>query len=184
MEIKGSIVNQLKEFIKTKHPSIYNQWLELVPDESKNIFSDIILTTNWYDMKYSLYEPKLIAAELLKVEPKVFFWEIGDYTAQNALKGIYKIFVKIATPHFLLNRSRSVVKTFYKNTNIEITKSEKNEAELKYIGFDDNCELIMYRIAGWIDSSLRFTRAKNVTTKIVDINKEEDFTFSVNVKWT
>lgn len=183
MNVKGTMVKQLKEFVKTKYPSIYDQWLEQIPDESKKIFSDTILTSKWFDMKDSLYEPKLVASKLLKIEPKEFFWETGDYTAQNALKGIYRIFVKIATPQFLLKKSKNIVRTFYKNTSVEITKFEKNEGELKYIGFDPESELIMHRIAGWIDSSMRFTRAKNVNTKIVNINKNNNFTFNVNVKW-
>ncbi len=135
-------------------------------------------------MKYSLYELTKKAAELLKINPESFFWQISDYTAQNALKGIYKIFIKVATPQFLLNRSRSFVTTFYKDTSIDITISEKNEGELKYCGFDTNYELIMHRIAGWINSSMSFTRAENVVTKLVNITKNGDYTFSVNVKWT
>lgn len=134
-------------------------------------------------MQSSLYEPTLKLSELLKIDPKKIFWQTGDYAAQSALNGIYKVFVKIATPNFLLDRSRSIVVTFYKNTSIEITKSDKNEAELLYKGFNADYKLIMYRIAGWIDSSMRFTKAKDVVTKLVDIKEDGEFEFSVNTKW-
>ncbi|MBN2890557.1 MAG: hypothetical protein JXL97_01695 [Bacteroidales bacterium] len=183
MEVKGSMIKQLNDLIKTKYKSIYHQWLESIPGESKSIFSNVILATNWYDIKYSLYEPTIKAAELLQIDPKDFFWETGDYAAENGLKGIYKIFIRVATPHFLLDRSRNIVVTFYKNTAVDVTKAEKNEGELKYSGFPPEYELLMYRIAGWINSSMRFTKTTNVVTKLENIDLTENSSFSVNIKW-
>lgn len=183
MEVKGSMVKQLDDLIKTKYQSIYNQWLEVIPDESKKLFSDTILSTKWYDIKYSLYEPTIKAAELLKIEPKDFFRETGDFAAEKGLKGIYKIFIRIATPHFLLDRSRNIVVTFYKNTAVDVIKANKNEGELKYSGFPAEYELIMYRIAGWINRSLKFTKASNIVTKLTDIDLIENSSFNVNAIW-
>ncbi len=38
------MITQLIEFIKTKHVSIYNKWIEEIPEQSKKIFSGLILS--------------------------------------------------------------------------------------------------------------------------------------------
>ncbi|MBP1669883.1 MAG: hypothetical protein H6Q21_2249, partial [Bacteroidetes bacterium] len=51
MEIKGSAVKSIPDFIKKEHQEKYNEWLDALPEESRIIFQDAVLPSNWYSLR-------------------------------------------------------------------------------------------------------------------------------------
>ena len=51
--------------------------------------------------------------------------ELGRYSAEISLKGIYKIFLKISSPNFVLARASNVFNTYYNPGIVEIIENKK-----------------------------------------------------------
>lgn len=71
----------------------------------KNIYKDVILSGNWYSLIDSILIPTEKIGELFyNGDVKKAAHQAGKDSALQALSGIYKIFVKIATFDFVAKR--------------------------------------------------------------------------------
>ena len=62
MEVKGTAVKSIKEFVETRFKADYQKWLKAMPEESQAIINGGIFANNWYPMKAAAVEqPKHLA---------------------------------------------------------------------------------------------------------------------------
>ena len=85
---------------------------------------------------------------------------LGGYSATSALKGVYKIFVMISTPAFMLSRATSIFATYYQPSEIKVIESSGKHAVIEIKGFEQKDATTAYRIAGWMEKALEFINRK------------------------
>lgn len=180
MEIKGTAVKITPQFVKQCFPDKYFEWIDILPEQCKNIVIQPILATNWYDLVNSVIIPTQKVAELFynKDEIKAAH-ELGRFSSEIALKGIYKIFLKVSSPGFVISRASSVFSTYYRPSEIEIIENEAQKVVLSLKGFKTNEKLIMYRIGGWMSKTLELTFSKD--TQITYNHKEKNDNLSTEI---
>jgi hypothetical protein len=166
MEIKGTAVKTTDSFMKEKYPELYLEWKKNLPEESKEFFRNIIQATKWYPLYDAVILPTETVAKVLGKSKEEAATELGVYSAEVALNGVYKIFIRISNPDFVISRATQVFATYYNPGSIEIT--EKNEYSIKAVlkDFQKQDALIMYRISGWMQGTLKATRRKEIDTEI------------------
>lgn len=162
IQIKGPSLNYLKEFIDEKYPGSYHRWLEALPAESKEIFNDLILSTNWYNLNNSHIKG-------IKTLGKVFFngdefkaaYEMGKFGGKKALTGLYKVFIRIPSLDFIVKKVSTIAATYYSD-GVKITIPHRNAKRmvLSVQGFDVGQELMMANIAGWLDNLMNIISKK------------------------
>ena len=102
MEIKGTAVIAIRDYVKINHSARFNDWLGKLSGESRQIFEGVIDASKWYPIESGGIEPTKKAIEMFhQGDYKMGAWEAGKYSAQKALTGIYKIFVKAASPGYI-----------------------------------------------------------------------------------
>jgi hypothetical protein len=174
MEIKGTAVIGTLNYIKNNYSSRYTEWFTALPAESQKIYDDIIMTGNWYPLKEAILDPTATAGKLFfdgNIEKAAY--EMGKESAFQALRGIYKIFVKIASVDFVLKRSKSVFSTYYSGGVIDIISRTPQKVDFAITGFKKGEELVFHRIAGWIDGI--FSVVGSVPESVdIDIVEEDD----------
>ncbi|MBN2893057.1 MAG: hypothetical protein JXL97_14405 [Bacteroidales bacterium] len=184
MEIKGTALVSTLHFLNEKFPDKYDEWLQSLPEGTKKFFDDGIMAGTWYPIVEAYIVPTEIIGKICfdgDVEKAAY--ELGKYSGLDALKGIYKIFVKIASMAFVLKRLKSIFATYYSNGTVE-TIDKGNVKYFKVIGFQKGHEIIITRIAGWAEAL--FTVIAKKPTSITHVVKEieEDFIEGhVEVKW-
>jgi len=152
MDIKGTAVKSIKTFITTKFPDKYNVWIDELPEKTKNYFTNAILPGNWYPLEEAVLIPTKIAGEIFyNGDIEKIGYEMGKESALEALTGIYKIFVKIASVDFVLKRVKTIFSTYYSSGKFEIVSRDEKRIEFLVSGYDKGSELIFDRISGWID---------------------------------
>jgi hypothetical protein len=57
MEIKGTAVKSIPDFIRKTHPEKYQAWLEALPESSQKLFKEGILPSNWYPLQEAAVVP-------------------------------------------------------------------------------------------------------------------------------
>lgn len=183
MEIKGTAVKITAEYIKTHHKDRYYEWLEKLPEKSRDIVGQPVFATAWYPLTEAVIVPTKITGEMFFSSHIEAAMELGRYSSESALNGIYKIFVKISSPQFVLSRAANVFATYYNPADIQIITAKDNSASIEMKGFERKDELIVYRIAGWLEKTVELT-TKSKSTPIIE-NKYigDSLTAKISMKW-
>lgn len=184
MEVKGTAVKSIKEFVETRFKNDYQKWLKAMPEESQQIINGGIFANNWYPMKAAAVEPTMALA-------KVFYnndfrqaaTESGRYSAEVGLKGVYKIFVMIAKPEYIMQRAGRVFTSYYSPSDISVVNSHPKGLTLHITKFPEPESVIEYRIAGWCERALEFTNCKNVRAKITKSLANGDNVTEIVITW-
>ena len=184
MEIKGSAVKSIPEYVKKNFPGQYDKWLGLLPESSKVIFEKPVLPSNWYALNDAAIIPTAALAEVLfDNNIKEGAWQSGRFSAEAALTGVYKFFVKAASPHFIIGKAGKIFTTYYRPSNIQVVKKEEKTVTLHITRFEEPSELIEYRIGGWMERALEISGSKNVEVKITKSLTRGDEVSEFILKW-
>jgi len=187
MKIKGTSVSNTNDYVKSFFSKQYKEWIEALPEKSKEIFSNPILASNWYDITDSQVEPiKKIAELFYNGNYKETFYRVGKDGANRALNGVYKIFIKIATLEFVIKRATVISSTYYtEDGGIKVIENNNNLILLDLVGFETGQELMADNISGWLDGLLEIvTNRKYFIENIYkdSINNKLDVKIKVTFK--
>ena len=166
MRTKGTTVKAIQSFVKDQYPKKYNDWLESLPAKSKSIMEGTILATAWYPLNEGAIIPthhlKMFYAEnSLKAA-----WEAGRHSAGATLTGVYKIFVKVASPSYIIKRAAKITATYYENVVVESSEETSNSVVVSIIEFNELDRMIEQRIGGWMEKALELSGCKGVKIRI------------------
>lgn len=184
MEIKGTAVRSTPEYIQQYHPERYQEWIDALPDVSQSIFQQPIFANSWYNLTDAVIIPTKIAGDLFfNGNHTQAAKTIGRYSAEVALKGIYKIFVKVSSPHFVLSKASSIFSTYYNPSDISVIEKGNKHCTLELLQFDFNDKLIMHRISGWIEQTLEVTLKTPLTTDIHNEVEGKKIKTRIFIQW-
>lgn len=184
MEIKGSAVKATPDFVKANYIGRYSEWLKSLPPTSREIIEKPIYATTWYPLMESVIIPTQKVADLFyNGEHTKAAREIGRFSSDIALKGIYKFFVRISSPQFVLSRASSIFSTYYQPSDIKVIESTDKKAVLLLDKFHPDEKLIMERIAGWIEHTLEITLKSPLTVEVENIVKGNALSAKITAIW-
>jgi len=166
MNIKGTSLTSTYDFVKDNFPSRVDEWLQDLPIRSRELFTKTILATHWYSVQEGMIIPtKSIAKLFYDGDEKTASYNIGLYSANTGLKGIYKIFIKVASPSYVLQRSSRIFKTYYDPIEISIIEDEDKQVVFQIKKINENEFILLDRISGWIFRILELINALPIEVK-------------------
>jgi len=183
MKVKGTILSSAQAYVKDKFPNRYNDWIDNLSSESKTLYTNPIMASEWYDIRYGLFEPTEKLADMFYNNDVVkVAWDMGRYSAEVGLKGIYKVFVLIATPQFIMKRGGKILSSFYYPCHLETGEIRPKGVDIVISEFPASSEITESRIGGWMEKALEITNVKNITIeKTKSLAKGDDQTlYAVN----
>ena len=155
MEVKGSLIKNILDFVNLKHSNKKSEWIAAMPEKSRSIYENPILVSNWYPIKEALLDPIRATGKLFfDGDEKKAAFELGKHSAFRGLTGIYKIFIRVASPSYVLSRSSTIFQTYYNNINTSYEELSNNSAKIILTSFKENESLVFDRIIGWIYQTL------------------------------
>jgi hypothetical protein len=178
MRVKGTSLKATALFIKKKFGNDgYSRWLDSLSDETREIFSDTILSTTWYPMERGFIEPHQAAVDVFYGGDRMGVWKMGRHAAEFGLQGVYKMFVRLGSPNFLLKKTTRVFSTYYEPGEAIISDSGKDHATMKIINFPEKSGLVEIRIAGWVERAMEISGCSEVLVTIPhSVSKGDEFT--------
>jgi len=157
MNIKGTSIIHYHNYVKNNFSDKFSEWLEKLPDESRKIYENVILSTNWYDLNDSYVIPiKFISEMFFDGNVSKTAFELSYLSAISALNGVYKIFIKIASLDFVIKRALNILTTYFSDVNVEILETNNSFFTMKINGFQKGQEIIFDSICGWVTGLLSF----------------------------
>ena len=108
---------------------------------------------------------------------------MGIFSAEFALTGIYKIFVKMGSPSFIIKKASVIFPSYYKPSAMQTVELKKNSAKVQIIDFQGMNEYIEPGIHGWIHTAMLMTGVKDLSVQITkSLIKGDDIT-EFDIKW-
>jgi hypothetical protein len=185
MEIKGTAVKAIRDFVKTYYQDKFEDWLELLPAGAKQIYTGTIDSTKWYPLSEGGIVPTLKIGELFfSGNYNVAALESGKYSAQKALTGIYNFFVKASSPAHILNSTPKIFSSYYRPGQLTIKNKKDNEVTLQISNMTQNNDVIEHRIAGWLYKAMEISGAKSVRIEFTKSMAKGDAITQLDIQWT
>ena len=166
MNVKGTAVKTIPEFINACHNEKYPEWYSALPPESKKIFCTGIKASEWYPIHDAIIVPTRLMSKLIYNDSTKGAWECGRYSARIALNGIYKLYVKMSSPGHIIDRAGRVLQAYYDPSELAVVSKGKNHVTINITKFPKPDFVIDARLAGWMEQALELSGCKNVDIKI------------------
>jgi hypothetical protein len=184
VQIKGSAIKETIEQIKSRAgEAAFQKILGLLDGETRKVLESEIFSSSWY--------PLDLFTRFLEIEIKVLADGNEDMVTRGSeavierqLRGIYKAFVKLGSPEFVIKRIAAVHATYFQGVPIEVQMQGKSRALVKYTGFQKQHRIMGFAIVGFFKKALEISGAKDVAIYFsVPIEEGKEFS-ELSIAWS
>ncbi len=161
LNLKGAAWKPIVKFVKvTFGNEAFTRVLESVSPPCREIASETILVNNWYEM--SLIEEFISTADkLLGSGDLTIARKMGQYSAEFGIKTVYKVFMKVGTPEFVIKRAPVIWNRYYSKGKLEALVLEKGHVVLRLTDIGSISKVTCVRVTGWMEMTLKMSGAIN-----------------------
>jgi len=185
MKVKGTVVSSIDRFVKDNFPNKYKEWKSKLPSDSQKVYNEVVNATEWYDVESSVLIPTRLVGEMFyNFNVKKAAWDSGYYSAKVALTGIYKVFVLISTPAFMMSRAGKIMSSFYDQAVIKVVENRHKGITLHMTEFPGANEILDNRISGWMVKALEICGCKDLEAKITRSIAKGDSLTEFVINWS
>lgn len=165
VSIKGSAVLDSVRGIRQRFgEEKYQRILAALDDEARRLVEDTLVPTSWYPLDPFL---RVLDATLREVadgdENALVQWT--ETIIERQLRGIYRLFVKLGSPEFVLKRISIIHMNYYNGVHLETPSMAPGRAVLRYTGFEPRHRLMGHSIIGFFRKALEISGAKDVLAR-------------------
>jgi hypothetical protein len=165
MEVMGTGIIPNVEFVRQNFESRSDEWLASLSEPSRKIM-ETVLASSWYPLNEALIEPTQKICDLFYDGRDEGAWELGRFSAEHALTGVYRIFVKVGTPGFLISRASAIMSVYYRPSEIKVAEKSSKRAVAQLVHFPESHRMVELRMGGWMERALEISGCKEVTLDI------------------
>jgi hypothetical protein len=184
MEVKGSAVRSVPEFVRVNYRDRFDEWLDALSESSRGIMKELIIPAiSWYPIKPGIIEPTQKICELFYDNDERGAWEAGRFSAEAGLTGIYKMFVKLGSPKFIIGRAATIFESYYKPSKMEVVDLEDNKVVIHIQQFPELERLVELRICGWIEKALEVSGSQSVNVSVTKSLTQQDSVTEIVITW-
>ena len=167
MEVKGSAIATIQPFVKATFGTDGDvRFRESLSKEAKAVFSSPILATEWYPLHEALIEPVEKICEIFFGGDVKGARESGRYSADQGLRGIYRIFVSIGSPAFIVKRAGKILPTYYRPSAMEVAENGPGRAVVRMTEFPQCHRVVEERLCGWMERAIEISGGRTVKVEV------------------
>ena len=156
MQVKGTSVLATKKFVAGKFGQEGLQRLvDALPPQSRALYAEAVLASEWYPIKPALFIPTETLCRAFYNGGDLGAREVGAFSAEDGLRGIYRFFARMASVETLLEKTASIFHTYYTPGRMEVAERGAQRIVLRMLETDEHDGLFEVRISGWLDGALR-----------------------------
>lgn len=182
IKVKGTGLISTRNYIQNKYPNDAQQWLESLPQESRALYLNDIKTTQWYPIKEAYYYALFNTANMFfDGDMKKAGIDIGKYSAEFGMNGVFNVIKGISSPHALIKSARKLFALHYKGLEIEIKNIEDDSIELLSTQVSPGNDNMDYRTIGWCLRTFELAGCNNVQYE--RLKQSDPSKFAVKFNW-
>jgi hypothetical protein len=183
VQIKGSAIQEtLNQINRRAGDDALRQILVLLDEPARKVFEREIFASSWY--------PLDVFTQFLEVEIKVLaggneemVTRGSEAVIERQLRGIYKAFVKLGSPEFVIKRIAAVHATYFQGVPIDVELPAHGSATVRYKGFQKQHRIMGLAIIGFFRKALEISGAEDVAIHFATpIDEGKDFA-ELSISW-
>jgi hypothetical protein len=167
MQVKGTAISFIPNFLQEKFgKDRYASWVASLPDKSKAIFGGSVLASQWYPFQDGFIVPmRKICDTFYAGNPKGAY-EMGRYSADYGLRGVYKILVRFGSPESLAKKAGTIMPTYYQPSSIEVVEAIPRKAILRVTQFSEYDIMVENRLCGYFERAIEVCGGKTPKVQV------------------
>ena len=107
----------------------------------------------------------------------------SEVVIEKQLRGIYKAFVKLGSPEFVIKRIAAVHATYFQGVPIEVNLQGSGKAVVRYTGFEKQHRIMGFAIIGFFKKALEISGAKDVVLRFTTPIEEGKEFAELSISW-
>ena len=178
MDYKGVAIVCIRSALRNAGP-VAEQSVLMQMSESERREYDDATASQWVSIAFAtrLFE---LAAPVLYPGKPLALRQIGRDIARDNMRGVYRVFLRVVSPTFLLEQTARVWSTYHRHGKAHIEHHSDREVTLVVEGYPQLPERMREGICGWIAEALELTGAKHV---IVSRQDDEPDAWKWRTRW-
>lgn len=181
-QIKGTVLLDTIAAIKARAgESEFTKIVQGLSGEARTLFEGSIYSSTWYPLDAFVDFLEVDIQQTANGDREVLT-ERSEKVIEKQLSGIYKIFVKVGSPGFVIKRISAVHATYFEGVEI-IPEMENHKAVIKYVGFQKHHAIMEYAIIGFYRKALELCGAKEVALHFSVPIAEGDAYSELKIRW-
>lgn len=109
--------------------------------------------------------------------------QIGRFEAQEAFGGLYKVFLELGNPHFVIRRAPLAWRTLNDAGDLEVEQTGDKYVRGKVSNFPDPHKAFCWDLVGYFEKVLEMSGAKNLDVKEIKCRCSGDDCCEFEVRW-
>jgi len=184
MQVKGSALASMPKYVRKQFGKEgLELWYSKLAPQTRIVFEKTLKESAWYPLRDMIVAPTSVICQLFFNWDFKGAWDLGRYSADYGLRGIYRLFVKFGSPEFLINKAGTILPTYYIPSSIEVVENGSGIAVVRITQFPEIDKILEYRIGGWMESALEICGCFNVKVVIgKSLTRNAPYT-EYNVSW-
>ncbi len=166
MLVKGAVIKPMPRFVKERYGAYYEAWRGQISPETLTVMEHGIVSS-WYPIERAMIEPTEVLCGLVEDADDDVAWNLGRFSADFALRGIFRIFVRLGSPAFITKRASHIFSTYYNNAVLRVHASGRRHATLYLLEFAEPNHLVERRIGGYMERAVELSGARHVKSTVV-----------------
>ncbi|HVO10858.1 MAG TPA: hypothetical protein VMX54_08960 [Vicinamibacteria bacterium] len=135
--------------------------LSAMPAEDGALLRGLVLASSWYPMGCLLRLMQEAERQLASQEPRLL-QNMGRASCDEGLKGIYKIFLRVGSPGFTIDRAARVLANYYDTGELVVVERGERHVAVELRGLEGSGRQFCERIYGWMQRTLELTGVRNL----------------------
>ncbi|HKW64781.1 MAG TPA: hypothetical protein VJN89_19665 [Candidatus Acidoferrum sp.] len=183
LHIKGTSVLDALEAIKARAGKAeLDKIISHLDPETQEIFRPPISPSSWYSCDAFARLLEADVRETAGGDEQVLV-KRSEAVIEKQLSGIYKMFVRLGSPEFVIRRIAAVHATYFDGVQIIPEMNGPKSATIQYVGFSPKHRIMAFVILGFFRKALEISGAKKVNVNFtVPIEAGETFS-ELSLSW-
>ena len=170
-------------FIKKKYgDQTYTQILAALPAEDQKLLSGAILLDQWYPSAVLERYRQAILSHF-KDEGFAVMEEMGRNSADFALTTIYRVFLSLSSPMFIIKKSGSLWPRYFDTGRVEIVENGKTDVTVKIVAWEDASPSLCALMRGYFAKTMELSGGRLIQVKETACRSKGDPHCEFRVIW-
>ena len=149
VNLKGAALKSSIKFLTEKFGAEkYAEIVKTLPTQDQAALR-IVLPHHWVPVQ-AMLDLVHAAAKATGQDARKLAFELGQFSAEDGLTTIYKLFFKVGSPEFILGRAAKVWRNFYDVSEMTLHHSVPGHVTVRISGFPIKDDVFCERIRGWL----------------------------------
>jgi predicted hydrocarbon binding protein len=160
-KMKGSAFTARFEYLAKTYPERYQAILDRLQPATRALADSRLLKNEWYP--FDAFVDLVEAADAVVGDGSLALSRtLGAHAAEVNLPTIYKLFYKVGSPEYILNKAATLWSVHHDTGSAKLVRLEPNHVEYQIHGFERPHRALCLSLQGFIEKSLELTGVDDV----------------------